>query len=96
MTDIENKIQLKVLRKVDTIKQVGLSKTSLFELAKEGLFPPLIKIGPRAAGYLEHEVTAVVAARAAGRSEDEIKALVEHLVNQRETNAISFSQGFLA
>jgi len=46
-----------------------------------------VKIGQRAAGYPANEVRAINAARIAGKSDDEIRALVERLHAQREEAA---------
>lgn len=78
---------LKILRKPEACALSGLSNTSIFEQTKAGLFPPVIKLGARAAGFLEHEVIAVVTARAAGHTNEQIKSLVNSLVIQRQSAA---------
>jgi prophage regulatory protein len=49
-----------------------------------GLWPPPVKIGARTVGWVQSEVTAVLAARIAGADDDEIRALITTLVAQRE------------
>ena len=62
----------------------ALRPTSIYELAKEGLFTPPVKLTPRSSAWPEHEVDAINAARIAGKSNDEIRALVARLVEQRK------------
>tara|TARA_B100000745_G_scaffold182046_1_gene119257 strand:+ start:5699 stop:5974 length:276 start_codon:yes stop_codon:yes gene_type:complete len=83
---------LKYLRKKDVTELTAMGSTSLYYDVQAGYFPPPIAIGPRAAGYLEHEVQAVLAAKAAGYTPDQLKELVQQLIAKRET----FMQQFLA
>lgn len=84
ITDLYSSSQQSVLRKHEVLKRTGLSNTSIFERTKDGTFPKSISLGGRAVGYLEHEVSAVIAARAAGQDDEQIKALVELMVTKRE------------
>jgi prophage regulatory protein len=43
------------------------------------LWPKAVSLGPRAVGWHAAEVAALNAARIAGRTDDEIRALVAHL-----------------
>lgn len=77
--------QFRILRKDEVLNTVGLGKTNLYCLTKAGLFPPPISLGgSRAIGYIEHEVIAVMAARAAGYTNDRVRSLVCKLVEQRQ------------
>ena len=77
--------QFRILRKDEATNTTALSKSNLNVLTKAGLFPPLISLGgSRAVGYIEHEVVAVMTARAAGYDNDKIHALVTSLVEQRK------------
>jgi prophage regulatory protein len=49
----------------------------------QGLFPKPIKLGPRMVGWLAREVTAVNQARIAGKSDEEIRALLARLMHAR-------------
>ena len=66
---------------------MGISRTTLYERIKQGLMPPPVKIGLRSVAWPEHEVTAVICARIAEKSEDEIRRLVIQLQEQRKTMA---------
>ena len=58
-------------------------RTALHVDVKAGLLPPGVKVGARAVAWPSAEIDAVLAARIAGQSETEIKALVRRLVADR-------------
>lgn len=66
---------------------VGVSPLTVKRNWKKGLFPKPVKIGARAIAFPEHEVAAVNAARIAGKSDDEVRQLVEQLHEQRSNAA---------
>ena len=73
------------MQRIATVVEIrGKCRSSHYADIKAGLFPPPIKIGPRAAAHPENETEAVQAARIAGKSDDEIRALVKQLVAQRQ------------
>lgn len=79
-------IEQKRIMRIKEIKaRVGLPNSTVYDHIKRQLFPKPIKLGERISGWLESEVTAIMAARIAGKSEAEIKALVLSLENQRAT-----------
>ena len=49
---------LKVLRLPEVIVRVGLKRASIYQRIQTGIFPKPIPLGPRAVGWLEHEVEA--------------------------------------
>ena len=59
------------------------SKSGFYEAIAKGLLPPAVKVGIRAAAWPEHELQAINRARIAGRSDDDIRALVQKLVADR-------------
>ena len=59
------------------------SHASIYTAIKAGLFTTGVAIGQRAKGWPDHEVHAINAARIAGQSEDQIKALVIKLHAER-------------
>lgn len=76
---------VRVLRKSQVIESTGINNTKLYELIAEGFFPPYLNLaGKRATGFFEHEVNTVMLARAADYSDDQIKSLVQRLVEQRK------------
>ncbi len=59
------------------------SSTSIYNAINAGLVTKPVPIGARAVGWPDYEVEAINAARIAGKTDDEIRALVEHLQGQR-------------
>ncbi|WP_211296778.1 helix-turn-helix transcriptional regulator [Malikia granosa] len=79
-----------LLRKPQTKAEMGYrSDTSITNAIKAGLLTKPVPIGPRALGWPDDEIRAINAARIAGKTDDEIRALVEHLQGQR---AIKFER----
>ena len=75
---------LRILRLPLTLERTGKKRSNLYDSIKKGTFVPPVKISDRAGGWPENEVEAVVAAQIAGQSDDEIRALVKQLVEQRK------------
>ncbi len=72
-----------IIRQPAVQRETGLSRSTQYELQAAGLFVPPVRIGPRAVGWPLHEVRAVNAARIAGKSDAEVRALVRRLVEKR-------------
>jgi len=76
----------------------GRCRSAIYADIRDGRFPRSVKLGPRAAGWPADEVTAVMQARIAGRSDAEIQALVERLHRARgqavpaDVDAVEVSQ----
>ncbi len=68
-----------ILRRTRVQSASGNSRSTLYLRISEGLWTRPVKVGPRAVGWPAGEVAAINAARIAGRSEDEIRALVTQL-----------------
>lgn len=60
---------------------VGLS--TWYDWLGRGLLPPGIALGLRSVAWPAHELDAIAAARIAGKSDDEIRALVRDLIAAR-------------
>ena len=54
---------MRVLRLDEVVARVGLSKSTLWRYIDEGDFPSPIKLGPRASGWIEHEIDEWIASR---------------------------------
>jgi prophage regulatory protein len=78
---------LKVIRKPEIKALTGLSTTTQFEQIRAGLLPKYINLGARSVGLFEHEALAIVTARSVGKSDDEIRGIVQSLLKQREQSA---------
>jgi prophage regulatory protein len=44
-------MQVKILRRKDVESMVGLSRSTIYKLMNQGLFPKAIRLGPRAVGW---------------------------------------------
>jgi prophage regulatory protein len=76
---------LRILRRKQVEYETALSKSTLYFRIKGGLWPTPIKIGARAVGWLASEVEALNAARVAGKTDDEIREIVNDLEQARTT-----------
>jgi prophage regulatory protein len=56
-----------IIRLPDVCQRVGLSRDWIYAAMARGEFPRQVKLGPRLVGWLEVEVDAWIAARAAKR-----------------------------
>lgn len=59
------------------------SDASPYNAIRDGLFTTGVAIGQRAKGWPDYEVKAIAAARIAGKSDDEIRQLVNRLHAKR-------------
>lgn len=57
-----------IIRLRRTIEKTGLSRSTIYALEKRGDFPKKINLSPRTMGFLESEVDAWIAERAATRT----------------------------
>ncbi len=62
----------------------GLSRSSLYSRISEGLWPKPVSLGARAVGWPSNEVAAVIVARIAGKSNEEVRQLVADLEAARK------------
>lgn len=77
-------MQTNRLTRIKEIKaQTHIPASTVYFHIREGLFPKPIKIGERMSAWLQSEVDAIINARIAGKSENEIKELVKQLEAQR-------------
>ncbi|PSW02558.1 helix-turn-helix transcriptional regulator [Photobacterium lipolyticum] len=73
----------KLERMPKVIKRYGLSRSTFYTRIKDGLIPPPVSLGNRAVAWVEQENTTVLTAMIAGKSKEEIKALVRSLIKER-------------
>lgn len=71
----------------------GYSRSTIYWRISEGLFIKPVSLGARAVGYPSHEVQALNAARIAGKSDDEIRALVKRLIATRASALAELTTG---
>jgi prophage regulatory protein len=77
-----------ILRLPAVRAETGLSRSTIYLRIAQGLWPRPVSLGPRTVGWPASEVAAMNAARIAGRSEVEIRALVVLLESTRKTAAL--------
>ena len=77
----------RLCRTDETITRRGSSHTRHYHDVRAGLFPPPVKTGRRSVAWPSDEIDALNAARTAGASDDEIRALVRQLVEARKAKA---------
>ena len=77
----------KIIRKPAVINKTGFSRSTLYNRIKDGLFPPPISLGSRAVGFIANEVDTVIKAWCEEQTPEQIKALVQELIQQRKKAA---------
>ena len=76
---------LAILRRKQVQAESGYSRSTLYLRIAQGLWPKPVSLGARAVGWPAGEVSAVNAARIAGKSDDDIRVLVASLELERQT-----------
>ena len=73
-----------IFRLPNVIEQSGLSRSSVYLRISQGLLTKPISLGGRAVGWPADEVNVLIAARIAGKSDDEVRELVQSLEANRK------------
>lgn len=76
-----------ILRLPTVKSQSGYSRSTIYLRIAQGLWTKQVILGPRCVGWPSQEVEALNAARIAGKSEDDIRALVLKLEKARKMPA---------
>ena len=76
-----------ILRRQSVETTTGYSRSTIYLLISQGLFTKPVSLGARAVGWPSAEVAALNAARIAGKSNAEIRALVDKLHTARKNAA---------
>jgi prophage regulatory protein len=79
-------MQTQIIKLSEVLKSYPKSKSSIYLDIQNKTFPSQISLGSRSVGYILSEVNAVIHARIAGKSNEEIKELVLELEAQRMEN----------
>ena len=74
---------LTILRRKQVQAESGYSRSTIYLRIAQGLWPKPVSLGARAVGWPAGEVSALNAARIAGKSDGEIRALVKKLEVER-------------
>ena len=76
-----------ILRLPQIKARIGKARSSIYADIRAGLFTHSLPIGFRAVGWPSSEVDALINARIAGKSDDEIRTLVMKLEEARKKAA---------
>ena len=76
-----------ILRLPAVLRERGRSRSAHYMDIQQGLFTPPVPIGARAVGWPADELDALNAARIAGKTDEEIRALVAKLEAARKAAA---------
>jgi prophage regulatory protein len=72
-----------IQRLITAKDSLGVSRSTFYLQIAEGLITKPVQIGARAVGWPSNEIEAILNARIAGKSPQQIKALVKELEIQR-------------
>jgi prophage regulatory protein len=79
---------LQTIQRLPVVKlESGLSRSTLYLRITQGLWTKPVRLGPRAVGWPSGDVAAINVARIAGKTDDEIRALVVRLESARKIAA---------
>jgi len=73
-----------LLRLPEVLKRTGFRRTTVYDYVQRGLLTKPVKIGERATAWPDNEISAINAARIAGKSKEAISQLVQTLHAQRQ------------
>ena len=73
-----------ILRIPATKAESGYSRSTLYLRVAQGLWTKPVSLGPRAVGWPAEEVEALNAARIAGKTDTQIRELVQSLLTRRK------------
>lgn len=74
---------LQLIKNAEARAALGVGHTTFYENLNAGLVTPSVRLGVNSVAWPKHEIQAIVAARIAGKSDDQIKELVKQLVADR-------------
>jgi prophage regulatory protein len=77
----------KLLRLKGLLERNGKGRSATYKDIQDGLMTRAVKLGPRAAGWPSDEADAIIAARIAGKTDEQIRALVRELESARKLAA---------
>ncbi|WP_371185059.1 helix-turn-helix transcriptional regulator [Thalassotalea maritima] len=73
----------KLIRLNEVLTLTAYPRSTLYQHINDGLFPPQLTIGNRSIAFVEEEVEALIQARIAGKSNEELRKLVADLKSNR-------------
>ena len=76
---------MKLLKLPKVLELTAIARSTHHKRIHEGLMTPPVRLGENSVAWPENEITAINAARIAGKTDNELKALVAKLVANRQT-----------
>ena len=76
-----------ILRRKQLEQRMGIGRSTIYLRINQSLITSPVSLGANSVGWPEHEIDAILAARIAGKSDDEIKVLVSELEAARKLAA---------
>ena len=76
-------METEIIRLPEVSRSTGLARSTIYLRIEQGLLPKPVSLGGKAVGWPASEISQINAARIAGKSNEEIKNLVDELENQR-------------
>lgn len=67
-----------------TLKNTGIGRSTIYLRISQSLITSPVSLGANSVGWPLHEIDAIIAARVAGKSDDEIRLLVSELETARK------------
>lgn len=87
MQEINLKLTDATLLKLPQVSTItGRSRSKIYSDIKAKTFPSPVRLGNRSVAWVNHEINSWVQAKIAGKTDDELKALVASLVAARVTS----------
>ncbi len=75
---------IQLLRRPALEAAIGMPRSTIYDAIDKGLLVPPVAIGERSVAWPSNEVEAIISARIAGQNDDEIRALVRRLLQDRK------------
>ena len=76
-------METEIIRLPEVSRTTGLARSTIYLRIEQGLLPKPVSLGGKAVGWPATEISQINAARIAGKSNEEIKNLVDDLEKQR-------------
>lgn len=81
------KNSITIIRRKQLEQRMGIGRSTIYLRISQSLIPSPVSLGAHSVGWPVHEIDAIIAARVAGKSDDEIRLLVAELETARKLAA---------
>lgn len=75
---------MKLLKLPKVLELTASARSTIYKNIHAGLMVPPVRLGENSVAFPEHEITAINAARIAGKTDAEIRLLISKLVADRQ------------